>query len=77
MWGDLVKLRYGERPSDSPALWAHMTAYVQGLAETFQGLRLDNAHSTPQHVGEYMMKKAREVNENLLVFAELFAGSPE
>lgn len=27
-------------------------------------------------VGEYMMRKARKSNPNILVFAELFTGSP-
>lgn len=39
-------------------------------------MRLDNAHSTPAHVGEYLMRKARQVNEDLFIVAELFTGSP-
>lgn len=30
--------------------------------------------STIRHVGEYMIRKARNKNKNLLVFAELFTG---
>jgi len=33
--------------------------------------------ATPLHVGEYMMRKARNVNNNLIVFAELFSGNNE
>ncbi|CAD8185334.1 unnamed protein product [Paramecium octaurelia] len=77
IWGDLVKLRYGHKKQDSPALWKYMKKYVQQMARIFAGLRLDNAHSTPMIVGEYMMRKARKANPNILVFAELFTGSPE
>ena len=41
----------------------------------FNGLRLDNAHSTSTSVGGYMMRKGRLANQNLLIFAELFSGS--
>lgn len=75
VWGDLVKLRYGQSKRDSPALWKYMKKYVRDMAVTFHGLRLDNAHSTPLHVGGYMMRKARLAKENVLIFAELFTGS--
>ncbi|KIK99350.1 glycoside hydrolase family 13 protein [Paxillus rubicundulus Ve08.2h10] len=77
VWGDCVKLRYGSSPSDNPWLWTFMTSYVTSLAETFDGFRIDNCHSTPVHVGTTMLDSARKVNPNLYVCAELFTGSEE
>jgi len=77
IWGDLVKLRFGQSKKDCPTLWKRMKTYVQQTAEIFNGLRLDNAHSTPIHVAEYLVRKARKVNPNLYVFSELFTGSGE
>lgn len=42
------------------------------MASIFHGFRIDNAHSTPIHVGSYFLRKARKYNNNLIVFAELF-----
>lgn len=42
------------------------------MARIFPGFRLDNASNTPLHVGEYFMRKARNINKNIIVFAELF-----
>ncbi len=77
IWGDCVKLNYGEKSEDSPYLWKHMTEYVIGMAQIFDGFRLDNAHSTPIYLAEFLIKKAREVNPNLIIIAELFAGTKE
>ena len=72
IWSDCPKLNYGNSPSDCPYLIKHMTKYVQQMAKMFNGFRLDNAHSTPIFLAEYLAQKAREVNPNLIIMAELF-----
>lgn len=77
IWGDSVKLRYGNCPADSPYLWEHMSKYVSSMAKIFDGFRLDNAHSTPIHVCEYLLQVARTHRQNLFVMAELFTPAAE
>ena len=75
IWGDCVKLRYGTGPQDSPYLWHHMAQYTRLMAKYFSAFRIDNCHSTPIHVAEFMLDQAREIRPNLAIFAELFSGN--
>jgi glycogen debranching enzyme len=77
VWGDCVKLRYGKSKEESPYLWDYMARYTRLMAKYFVGFRIDNAHSTPIHVAEFLLDEARRVRPNLFVVAELFTGSEE
>ena len=77
IWGDCVKLNYGDKPEDSPALWARMSSYVRQTARVFHGLRVDNCHSTPLPVLQHMAAVARAQRPDVILVGELFTGSVE
>ena len=77
IWGDCIKLNYGNKPEDSPVLWQRMSAYVQQNAKVFHGLRVDNCHSTPLAVLQHMASIARAQRPNIILIGELFTGSYE
>lgn len=73
----MIRIRYGEKPSDSPYAWEYMKQYVQVMATYFDGFRLDNCHGTQLNVARYMVKQARLSNPNVIIFAELFTDTDE
>ncbi|ELP93786.1 hypothetical protein EIN_175730 [Entamoeba invadens IP1] len=77
VWEDSLKLNYGSTYKGHEYIWDHMAEYVCLNAKLFDGLRLDNCHSVPLPALEYILSKAREINSELVVLAELFADNAD
>ena len=77
VWDDCIKLNYGVGPEDCPMLWDRMASYTRWVATHFDGIRIDNCHSTPLHLAEKMLQIARQTNPHVVVLAELFTGSKD
>eukprot|EP00834_Sanchytrium_tribonematis_P001489 NODE_37_length_35953_cov_1.028037.p1 type:complete len:1328 gc:universal NODE_37_length_35953_cov_1.028037:5354-9337(+) len=77
IWGDCVKLNYGDKYEDCPYLYDYMRTYTNSMAKIFDGFRIDNCHSTPLHVAKYLLTEARKINPGLYIFAELFTGNED
>lgn len=52
-----------------------MKEYVQTMAKYFNGFRLDNLHGTQMNVAQGMIKEARKVKPEIIIFAELFTST--
>jgi glycogen debranching enzyme len=52
-----------------------MKRYVQTMAKYFDGFRLDNLHGTQLNVARWMIKEARKVKPEIIIFAELFTST--
>jgi glycogen debranching enzyme len=52
-----------------------MAEYTRTMCTYFHGVRIDNCHSTPRHVGQFMMDAGRQVRPDLVVIAELFTNN--
>ena len=73
IYKDSLKLRYGNSVAEcSPFLLKNMTNYVEEMSQIFNGLMLSNVNSMPIFVSEYFAQKAREINPNILIIAEIF-----
>ena len=67
VWSDLLRFNFKH-----PDYLALLERYVDTLVTTFHGLRVDNCHSTPAQVLEFIAQRARRTRPNVLILAELF-----
>ncbi|KAF1745389.1 hypothetical protein MXB_3007 [Myxobolus squamalis] len=74
-WADCAKIRWGNCMSDAPFIWEYMEKYVISMANCFDGFRIDNCHSTPIHVLEFLIDSSRRIKPNLILIGELFTDS--
>lgn len=77
VWGDSVKLNYHTKYDECPVIYDYMAKYTSLMASIFDGLRIDNCHSTPIHVAKYLLSQARKTNPEILLMLELFTGNED
>lgn len=70
-----LKPLFSSLNTDERTLWEHMSSYTNFLARNFDGIRIDNAHGTSEHVYSNLLRHARTVNPNLFITPELFIDS--
>jgi len=73
-WSDCVKLNFGFQVQWARPMWRRMREYAEGLADMFDGVRLDNCHGTPLFVSQALLRCMRQRRPALCVVAELFTG---
>ena len=72
VWPDTIKLNYGASLEETNKfLVEYLTEYVTSMAELFDGFVIDNILSIPIFALQFLISKAREVNPNLILIAQL------
>ena len=71
IWSDSAKLKFPYDLHDCHFLIKYMTNYVQEMAQIFNGFVLHDIDSIPVTIIQYLMKKAREINPNLIIISKI------
>lgn len=69
--------RLNDDGEEMPFLWEWMSTYTTEMVSIFPAIRIDNCHSTPLPLSRFLLWRARKINPNLWVVAELFTSSEE
>lgn len=92
-WGDCTKLAFSmpedtalaprnllaraHAPARNERLWAMAEDYTLSLVGVFDGLRIDNAHSTDPELLRHLLCRARRAKPELFVLLECFLGDED